>query len=166
MLTVRMRSDGMVCRYSSKLISRRAPRSPRAGFLGSSGPVTTRKKPCVQRAGVSTRRGSRRHLCYPAEAAAGRSEKRHKARAMALADERVTVVERTLEDDAATRRLGADIAELAAGGMTLLLHGPLGAGKTTLAQGFAAALGTDAAASPSFVIAHLYAGGRMPLWHL
>lgn len=85
---------------------------------------------------------------------------------MTLADEEVAVVERVLEDDAATRRLGADIARFAEGGMTLLLHGPLGAGKTTLTQGFAAALGSDAAASPSFVIAHLYAGGRMPLWHL
>jgi tRNA threonylcarbamoyladenosine biosynthesis protein TsaE len=85
---------------------------------------------------------------------------------MALADERIAVVERVLEDDAATRRLGAELAARADDGMLLLLHGPLGAGKTTLAQGFAAALGTDAAASPSFVIAHLYAGGKMPLWHL
>ena len=71
-----------------------------------------------------------------------------------------------LADENATRALGADLARAAAPGLVVLLDGPLGAGKTTLVQGFAAALGAKAAASPSFVLAHYYPGGAMPLWHL
>ena len=44
---------------------------------------------------------------------------------------------------------------------------PRRAGKTTLAQGFADAIGADRpAASPSFVLAHSYSGGRLRVWHL
>ena len=71
-----------------------------------------------------------------------------------------------LSDPDATRTLGAALAARSSPGVVVLLDGPLGAGKTTLVQGFTAALGATAAASPSFVIAHLYAGGPMPVWHL
>ena len=71
-----------------------------------------------------------------------------------------------LADESATRALGAALARSAEKGMIVLLRGPLGAGKTTFAQGFAAALGASPAASPSFVVAHRYDGGRLPLWHL
>lgn len=71
-----------------------------------------------------------------------------------------------LPDAAATRRLGESLARAVRPGMVILLDGPLGAGKTTLVQGFAAGAGADPAASPSFVVAHLYRGGRMRIWHL
>jgi tRNA threonylcarbamoyladenosine biosynthesis protein TsaE len=47
-----------------------------------------------------------------------------------------------------------------------LLRGPLGAGKTTLVDGFARACGAGRATSPTFVIAHSYPGGRVPIWHV
>jgi len=51
-------------------------------------------------------------------------------------------------------------------GDAILLRGPLGAGKTTLVEGFMDALGAGHAASPTFVIAHEHAAGAMPVWHL
>lgn len=74
---------------------------------------------------------------------------------------------RRLPDAPATRRLGEDVARAAAPGLIVLLEGPLGAGKTTFVQGFAAAIGAaQAAASPTFVLAHRYDGGRLPVSHL
>lgn len=71
-----------------------------------------------------------------------------------------------LPDERATRLLGETLASACAPGSVVLLDGPLGAGKTTLVAGFARAIGAMDAASPSFVIAHRYTGGRMPVWHL
>ncbi|TPF97272.1 ATPase [Bifidobacterium sp. UTCIF-39] len=52
------------------------------------------------------------------------------------------------------RRIGRQLAEIVHGGDVLLLSGPLGAGKTTLAQGFGAGLGiTEPIVSPTFTIA-------------
>lgn len=52
------------------------------------------------------------------------------------------------------RDFGRKIAAAARGGDVILLSGPLGAGKTTFAQGFGAGLGVDAAiVSPTFTIA-------------
>jgi len=51
-------------------------------------------------------------------------------------------------------------------GDVILLRGQLGAGKTTLVDGFIDALGAGHAASPTFVIAHEHAAGGMPVWHL
>ena len=48
----------------------------------------------------------------------------------------------------------------------LLLRGALGAGKTTFVDAFAQAMGAGSATSPTFVIAHSYPQGRIPLWHL
>lgn len=74
---------------------------------------------------------------------------------------------RRLPDALATRRIGEQLARAAQPGLIVLLDGPLGAGKTTLVQGFAAGIGAaQAAASPSFVLAHHYVGGRLPVWHL
>lgn len=50
--------------------------------------------------------------------------------------------------------------------MAVLLYGPLGAGKTTFAQGFVAELTGERATSPTFVIAHRHAGGRASVCHL
>ena len=74
---------------------------------------------------------------------------------------------RHLPDAAATLRFGELLALAALPGLVVLLDGPLGAGKTTLVQGFANGIGaTQPAASPSFVLAHHYSGGRLPVWHL
>jgi tRNA threonylcarbamoyladenosine biosynthesis protein TsaE len=82
------------------------------------------------------------------------------------------VNERVISTDSAeaTARLGRRLAALLAAGDTLLLHGDLGAGKTTLAQGILAALrpGTPAT-SPTFTLINEYAAGNAdqpPVHHL
>ena len=77
-----------------------------------------------------------------------------------------TTVSISLRDEAATRGLGAALAAASAPGAVILLRGPLGAGKTTLVDGFTKAIGAGRATSPTFVIAHLYTGGRVPIWHV
>jgi tRNA threonylcarbamoyladenosine biosynthesis protein TsaE len=65
-----------------------------------------------------------------------------------------------------TARLGEEISALIGPGTVVSLEGPLGAGKTQLAKGVAAALGCiDVPTSPSFTVMHEYAGGRFPLHH-
>ena len=67
---------------------------------------------------------------------------------------------------AATRALAARLAEVAEPGDRLALLGPLGAGKTEFAKGFAVGLGvTETVNSPSFTLMAEYAG-RLPLYHL
>jgi tRNA threonylcarbamoyladenosine biosynthesis protein TsaE len=57
----------------------------------------------------------------------------------------------------ATRDLGAALARVCVPGDVLLLSGDLGAGKTTLAQGFGAALGVDEpVTSPTFTLVRQY----------
>ncbi|MEM8799924.1 MAG: tRNA (adenosine(37)-N6)-threonylcarbamoyltransferase complex ATPase subunit type 1 TsaE [Pseudomonadota bacterium] len=57
----------------------------------------------------------------------------------------------------ATRALGAKIAKCARAGDHILLMGPLGAGKTTLVQGFVKALAPDAEPlSPTFTLLNIY----------
>ena len=66
-----------------------------------------------------------------------------------------------------TRALGAALAAVVAPGDLLVLTGPLGAGKTALTQGLGAALGvTEQVTSPTFVIARVHRGGRVPLVHV
>jgi len=83
-----------------------------------------------------------------------------------MMSEAATTVSISLGDEAATRRLGAALASAATPGALLLLRGHLGAGKTTLVDGFAQALGAGHATSPTFVIAHSYTGGKAPIWHV
>ena len=65
-----------------------------------------------------------------------------------------------------TRQFGRIIGELAHSGDIILLSGPLGAGKTCLAQGIAQGLGvTENAASPSYVLMREFAG-RLPMYHM
>jgi tRNA threonylcarbamoyladenosine biosynthesis protein TsaE len=64
------------------------------------------------------------------------------------------------------RSLGREIAEQLRPGDLVLLIGPLGAGKTTLAQGIGEGLGIVGVVSPTFVIARVHAGGRLPLVHV
>jgi tRNA threonylcarbamoyladenosine biosynthesis protein TsaE len=66
-----------------------------------------------------------------------------------------------------TRRLGARLGELVRAGDLLVLDGPLGAGKTVLVQGLAAGLGAKGpVTSPTFVVARVHEGGRLPLVHV
>lgn len=66
-----------------------------------------------------------------------------------------------------TFALGKQIGEQLLGGEVLLLDGPLGAGKTVLVKGIAAALNIDPeeVTSPSFTLVNPYAG-RLPLFHI
>ncbi|SFT44803.1 tRNA threonylcarbamoyladenosine biosynthesis protein TsaE [Geodermatophilus amargosae] len=66
-----------------------------------------------------------------------------------------------------TRALGAALADVVAPGDLVVLTGPLGAGKTALTQGLGAALGVgEPVTSPTFVIARVHRGGRLPLVHV
>jgi tRNA threonylcarbamoyladenosine biosynthesis protein TsaE len=66
-----------------------------------------------------------------------------------------------------TFNLGKQIGAQLRGGEILLLDGPLGAGKTVLVKGIAAALAIDPeeVTSPSFTLVNPYAG-RLPLFHI
>jgi tRNA threonylcarbamoyladenosine biosynthesis protein TsaE len=70
----------------------------------------------------------------------------------------------TVED---TQALGARLAAVARPGDLILLTGPLGAGKTALAQGIGTGLAvTGPVTSPTFVISRVHTGGRLPLVHV
>jgi tRNA threonylcarbamoyladenosine biosynthesis protein TsaE len=65
-----------------------------------------------------------------------------------------------------TAHLGEEVSALIEPGSVISLEGPLGAGKTQLTKGVAAALGcAEEASSPGFTVMHEYAGGRFPLHH-
>ncbi|MDQ1740765.1 MAG: tRNA threonylcarbamoyladenosine biosynthesis protein TsaE [Pseudonocardiales bacterium] len=66
-----------------------------------------------------------------------------------------------------TQAFGRRLASLLRPGDLLVLTGPLGAGKTALTQGIGAGLGVSGrVVSPTFVIARVHAGGRIPLVHV
>ena len=66
-----------------------------------------------------------------------------------------------------TRALGAELAGVVRAGDLVVLVGPLGAGKTALTQGLGEALGVrEPVTSPTFVIARVHRGGRLPLVHV
>jgi tRNA threonylcarbamoyladenosine biosynthesis protein TsaE len=72
-----------------------------------------------------------------------------------------------LGDEAATLEAGAKLASAARAGDVITLSGPLGAGKTTLARGFIAALGHKGEVpSPSFAIVQPYEDLQPPVWHI
>jgi len=78
---------------------------------------------------------------------------------------RVRLVCRLVTDTLALgERLGAEVRP----GDLLSLEGPLGAGKTTLVRGVAIGTGVDPGQvrSPTFVLHHVYRGGRLTLHHL
>jgi tRNA threonylcarbamoyladenosine biosynthesis protein TsaE len=79
----------------------------------------------------------------------------------------VTRATMTLATVADTRALGERLASVARAGDLILLTGPLGAGKTALAQGIGVGLAvTGAVTSPTFVISRVHRGGRLPLVHV
>jgi tRNA threonylcarbamoyladenosine biosynthesis protein TsaE len=66
-----------------------------------------------------------------------------------------------------TRAYGAKLADVLRAGDLVVLAGPLGAGKTALVQGIGAGLGVRGPiVSPTFVIARVHRGGRLPLVHV
>jgi tRNA threonylcarbamoyl adenosine modification protein YjeE len=76
-------------------------------------------------------------------------------------------VERFLADEAATMRLGEDLAMALVPGDVLALKGDLGAGKSTLARALIRALADDAGLdvpSPTFTLVQSY-GTRVPIHH-
>jgi tRNA threonylcarbamoyladenosine biosynthesis protein TsaE len=73
----------------------------------------------------------------------------------------------TLAAHSDTRRLGFEIASLVDRHALILLRGPLGAGKTTFAQGAGEGLGVhEPINSPTFTTINEYLSGRLPLVHL
>ena len=73
-----------------------------------------------------------------------------------------------LKNALATKRIGCRLGRIARNGDVILLHGDLGAGKTTLTQAIAVGLDVPAGqyiTSPSFALMHEYPG-RIPLYHM
>jgi tRNA threonylcarbamoyladenosine biosynthesis protein TsaE len=67
----------------------------------------------------------------------------------------------------ATRRLGEALGRWAPDGTVFLLHGDLGAGKTTLTQGIAAGMGVaEPVQSPTFTLVGEHEGRSLRLFHL
>ena len=67
----------------------------------------------------------------------------------------------------ATLNFGQKLSDSLPCGITILLQGNLGAGKTTLIQGIGQGLGiTDPIVSPTFTLINEYTEGRLPLYHL
>ncbi|MGN0838569.1 MAG: tRNA (adenosine(37)-N6)-threonylcarbamoyltransferase complex ATPase subunit type 1 TsaE [Pyramidobacter sp.] len=64
-----------------------------------------------------------------------------------------------------TAELGRKIAASLQPGMTLLMEGTLGAGKTTLVREICRALGWKRTCSPSFALVNEYARARIPIAH-
>jgi tRNA threonylcarbamoyladenosine biosynthesis protein TsaE len=72
-----------------------------------------------------------------------------------------------LPDLESTRALGKELVKQLPSEAILLLKGPLGAGKTSLVQGIASALGIrEPITSPTFALAQHYTDGNPPLIHL
>jgi tRNA threonylcarbamoyladenosine biosynthesis protein TsaE len=72
-----------------------------------------------------------------------------------------------LENEQATARAGAKLAQVVQPGDVITLTGALGAGKTTLARGFIGALGHSGdVPSPSFAIVQPYEELVPPVWHV
>jgi tRNA threonylcarbamoyl adenosine modification protein YjeE len=85
-----------------------------------------------------------------------------------LSSNRIRCFELHLADEADTARLGAALAAVLGGGDTVLLSGPLGAGKSALARSVIAALLDDPRAdipSPSYTLVNVYDTDRGPVWH-
>ena len=74
----------------------------------------------------------------------------------------------TSHSEEETQQIASDFAARLQAGGVVLLHGPLGAGKTAFVRGLAAGLGIDPAAvsSPTFTLVHEYRGGRLTLYHV
>jgi tRNA threonylcarbamoyladenosine biosynthesis protein TsaE len=69
---------------------------------------------------------------------------------------------------AETEALAARLAQTLRGGECIALNGELGAGKTQFVRGLAHGLAANLASvsSPTFVLLHVYNGGRLTIYHL
>jgi tRNA threonylcarbamoyladenosine biosynthesis protein TsaE len=73
----------------------------------------------------------------------------------------------TTTSSAETEAAGAALAATLAPGDVVLIHGEMGAGKTTFVRGACRALGiTVPVTSPTFTLARRYEDGRVPVSHL
>jgi len=80
---------------------------------------------------------------------------------------RADAIALTVADAEATRRLGETLGRWAPDGAVFLLHGDLGAGKTTLTQGIAAGMGVpEPVQSPTFTLVAEHEGKSLRLFHL
>lgn len=71
------------------------------------------------------------------------------------------------ENEEQTMAIAKRLAESLESGMTLLLEGDLGAGKTTFTKGIGEGLGVKRIIkSPSYTIIREYQDGRLPLYHI
>lgn len=72
-----------------------------------------------------------------------------------------------LADARATEALGQRLAKVAQPGDCLLLSGPIGAGKSTLARAFIRARcgAEEEVPSPTFTLVQVYDGGGCDIWH-
>lgn len=72
-----------------------------------------------------------------------------------------------LPSERETQALGASLAAMLRPGDVVALHGPLGAGKTTIARGLVQALlgRAEDVPSPTYTLVQVYDGPAFPLWH-
>jgi tRNA threonylcarbamoyladenosine biosynthesis protein TsaE len=81
----------------------------------------------------------------------------------------MTTVEYTTRSADETVGLGRELAEKLKDLRMVILHGDLGAGKTTLAKGIAEGLNAasqDDVTSPTFTLIHEYRGSEVTLYHV
>ncbi len=72
-----------------------------------------------------------------------------------------------IENLTETLNLGEKIAQKLNPQSIVLLHGPIGAGKTSFVQGIAKGLSiSEDITSPTFALSHHYNSGKIPLIHL
>lgn len=73
----------------------------------------------------------------------------------------------TTENEQETIKIAEQLSKYLTPGMTLLLQGDLGAGKTTFTKGIGAGLGVKRIIkSPTYTIIREYTDGKIPLYHI